>query len=805
MRNKQKTEVYVKAPEKAEEFSVLGKRLPRKDALQKVTGGVKYVADIQLPGMLYTRFLRSPHAHARITRIDASQAEALPGVKCVLTSQNIPRTHPRRKFQYVLDETIHQVGQEVAAVAAMTEEIAEAALRLIDVEYDVLPAVFDAEAAMQPDAPLVHPEHGTNIYRGKDIHQTPRLRADGWLPAEVGDIDKGFAEADYIVEGIYETPTQCHCSPMPRSTVCQWNGNELTCWADAQTPVLLLKDLAKNLRLPQSSIRVISINSVGGYGGKDPEEIATLTALMARKTSRPVKAVFSREEDFVATRHRTNYKAYEKIGVKRDGAITAMSHRMISNSGRDILNAIEVMSASAAATCATLYPCPNFKFEGCVVMTNIPVGAGMIGFGDPEAGFCVERLVDEAAEKIDMDPVAFRLKNCARYGTRGATRRDVLGLSHDELESRPGPIRWGIVGPDFAGLQKCIQKAAEKADWKKRWKGWGTPVEVNGTRKKGIGIAIGMHMSEFRLYAAMVKMNQDGTANVMSGAVEIGQGIGTAMAQVVAETLGIGYEDVSLLLGDTAATPEGWGVIASGGTSSAIAAARHAADDAKRKLFDIAAGRLKVKPDELEAKNRRIYVKGRPEVGMSVAEACLIGYQVTGTAVNPSPDSIIDGKTGNVIKSYACVATTAEVEVDTETGELNVLRLASAHDCGRAINPTIVENQIDMAVTMSNGYARSEGLIIDKNTGVVLNPNLLDYKLMTALDMPKSEDMQEIIVETPCAWGPYGAKGFSETGACAGAPAIANAVYNAIGVRIRGAHLAPENILEVLGESRISG
>ena len=783
----------------AQEFSVLGRSLPRKDALEKVTGEAKFVADIQLSRMLYTKFLRSPYAHAKITKIDTTKAEALMGVKCVLTHKNVPRAQSGRKFEYLLDETVHQVGEEVAAVAAVTKEIAEEALKLIDVEYEVLPAVFEAEEAMKPDAPLVHPEYGTNIYHGKDNNPIPRIRPDGWLPVEDGDVDKGFAEADYTIEGIYETPIQCHCSPMPRSVICQWNGDELTCWADTQVPMPVAKDLAKCLGIPQSSVRVIADYPVGGYGGKSPEKIATLAALLAKKTRRPVKAVFTREEEFIATHHRVNYKAYEKIGVKKDGSITAMTHRMIGNFGRDLYFSIEILACSAAATCSTLYPCPNVKFEGCAVMTNIPVGGAMNGMGDPEAGFCVERLIDEAAEKVGMDPVEFRLKNCARYGSRSATRRDILGLSHDDLDSHLGPIRWGIVGPDFDSLQECIRMVAEKANWKKKWRGWKTPMEVNDIKKKGIGIAIGMHLSEFRLYSAIVKMNQDGTANVMSSAAEIGQGIRTAMAQVVAEALGIHYEDVSVLLADTAATPEGWGVIASGGTSSAMAAAKHAADEVKRKLFDVTAPILGVKPNNLEAKNRRIYVKGHQEKGIPIAQACLRGYQITGSAVNPSPDSIIDEKTGKVIKSYACVATIAEVEVDTGTGGLSVLRLTSAHDCGRAINPIIVENQIDMSLTMSNGYGRSESLIIDKKTGVVLNPNLLDYKLMTILDMPTMKDMQEIIVEKPCAWGPFGAKGMSETGSTSATPAIANAIYNAIGARIRGAYLTPEKILQALG------
>jgi xanthine dehydrogenase molybdenum-binding subunit len=787
----------------AEMFSVLGKSLPRKDALEKVKGEAKYVADIELPGMLYAKFLRSPHAHARIAKIDTSKAEALPGVKGVLTYKNVPKVHPRRKFEYLLDETVHYAGEEVAAVAAETKEIAEEALKLIEVEYEVLPAVFDMEEAMKLGAPLVHPEYGTNMFHGSALQPVPRCSPDGWLTLEVGDIEKGFAEADYIVEGNYETPIQYPCSPMPRSVVCQWTGDKLTCWADTQVAVRVWQDIAYCLSIPQSSVRLIATYPVGGYGGKEPQKIATLTALLAKKTNRPVRAVFSREEDFIATHRRLNYKAREKIGVKKDGTITAIHHKMITNFGRDSTHAFWIPACAAVGTCSMLYEWQNSKWEGCSVLTNIVDNAAMNGFGDSEAGFCVERLIDEAAERIGMDPVQFRLKNCMRYGDKGMGYRPVMGLtdmSQLGREAPTGPLEWGIVGPDIDSFPECIRKVAEKARWKDKWMGWKTPMKVKGAKRRGIGIAIGMHHCEYVPSSAIVKMSHDGTAYVMSSYVEMGQGYGTAMAQVVAEALGLHYEDVNVLLADTAATPLGLGNVGSSGTSSGIAAAKHAADDAKRKLFAIAAERLEVKPEDLEARDRRIYVKGNPERGISIAEVCFIGYQITGTANNPPLESIIDEKTGKIINAYAVAATIAEVEVDTETGELNVLRIISAHDCGRAINPQIVENQIDMSVTMGNGWVRSENFIIDKNTGVVLNPNLLDYKIMTVLDMPKKDELQKIIVERPCAWGPFGAKGFSETATTTQAPAIANAVYNAIGVRIKGDHLTPDRILEALGK-----
>ncbi|MFC2025495.1 xanthine dehydrogenase family protein molybdopterin-binding subunit [Chloroflexota bacterium] len=767
-----------------DKFAVVGKRLPRVDAVAKVRGEATFVPDIQLPGMLYVRFLRSPHSHARILKINTKTAQKLPGVRAILTHKNVPKIHPRNKLEYLLCETMHYAGDEVAAVAAETKEIAEEALKLIKVEYEVLPAVYDAEEAMKPDAPLVHPEHGSNLYHG-----VAGCTPDGWLVVDIGDVAKGFTEADFIIENTYETPMQYTCSPMPRAVVCQWTGNKLTCWADTQTPQRVWYDLARCLGIPQSDVRLIC-RCVGSYGAKEPDKAAVLTALLARRTGRPVKTEFSREEDFIVTHRRLDYKTQGKMGVKKNGTITAVYNRVISNFGNDSLVPLGVLATSATKTFIMLYRSQNVKFEGCSVLTNTTQHSAMLGFGDPEANLCMERLIDEAAERVGMDPVEFRLKNCVRYGDKAYNRERLL-LGQDP--------HWGIVGSDI-DMQECIRRAAETADWKNKWKGWATPMEVNGSRRRGIGVSIGMHHCLYIEYSAVVRMNQDGTANVLSGAVEIGQGCATAIVQVVAETLGLRYEDVSATMADTAATPVGFGNVGSMGTSSAVTAAKYAADDARQKLLEIAARELGVKTADLDIKDRMILVTGQPEKRMPVATACTKGFQVIGVGLNPHPDTIKDEKTGEILQHYAVAAVVAEVEVDTDTGALSVLRMSSANDCGRAINPTNVENQIDLGITLGNGWIRSENFVIDRSTGVMLNPNLLDYKLMTILDVPKQDDVKKSILELPSAWGAYGAKGFSETAMVAVAPAIANAVYNAIGVRIRGAHFTPERILEALGK-----
>lgn len=779
-------EIRINEVKKLEDYTVMRTSAVRKDAVEKVTGSARYIQDIKLPGMLHAKYLRCPHAHARIKRIDTAKAEALPGVRCILTYKNVPKRTSMRKLNYLLGDTFTCPGEEVAAVAATTPEIAERALKLIEVEYEVLPAVFNAEEAMKPDAPLVNEEYGTNIYHGTPTVNISRLDpADHKLKLDYGDPDKGFEEADYIVENDDTTPVQYPCSPMPRGVVCEWVGDKLNCWADCQLPLYLLADLSKNLEIPQSAIHLVTHYVVGGYGGKSPEKTATLTAIMSQRTGKPVRSVFSRAEDFIGTHHRISYRNFNRMGVSKDGRIVAREHKTIADWGYDTVSHYICQGTALTEGVHSVYSCPNTRGESIGVLTNTLGYSAMNGFGGPEIMYSVDKLADMAAEKLDMDPVEFRLKNAVRYGDRAM----------EYEQSLFGPVNWGILGPDMDSFPEMIRMTAEKANWKEKWKGWKTPMSVNGSKRRGIGIGIGMHHTAYWPSSATVKMSQDGTATVQSGAVEIGQGYATIICQIVAESLGLRYEDVNPMVGDTSACPASRGNVASTGTSSAANACKLAADDAKRQIFEFAAKKLDVSPDQLEARDRKVWVKGTDRF-LTMAEICTEAWQIVGFGKNPAYFEIKDEKTGKTIHAYAGAVCIAEVEVDVETGKLDVLKMTCACDSGVSINPLMVENQMDLSIIMGSGWARTEAMIFDQKTGVVLNPNLLDYKVLTALDMPKEDDYQRIIVEKPSAWGPYGAKGFSETPITPVAPALANAIYNAIGVRVYEDSLQPDTILK---------
>jgi xanthine dehydrogenase molybdenum-binding subunit len=752
-----------------EEFSVIGKRLPRLDAPDKVLGRAQFTTDIKLPGMLHGKVLRSPYAHARVLKVDISRAEQLSGVKAVVTREDAPR-NPYILFppgvwlpdQYLFDEKVCYVGDAVAAVAAIREDIAEEALDLIEVEYEELPVVLDPEEAMSPEAPL--------------IHEAERNIAVGPVISKIGDVEKGFQEADYIFEDRYRTSRHCQCQMEPHTAVAYYEPNGmLTVWSSCQTPFPLKEFLSRWLEIPQSKVRVIAPHVGGGFGGKINTAAEGSAVLLSRKAGRPVKVQYSREEVFHSGTTRHPFIVELKTGVKRDGTITARQAKVILHCGPYSNFGPEVLTW-ARMCYEALYNVPNISFEGYVVYTNSSLTGAYRGFGNPQVTFAMESQMDSIAEKLEIDPIELRKKNHIKVG-------DIVYQGNWHISS--------------CGLDECLDRAAEQIGWK--GKRTAKQPATNNTKRRGIGMACMIHGSGGAnlfleapdVSACFVKCNPDGTVDLLLGLPDIGQGSTTAMAQIAAEELGVRLEDIRVTTSDTAVTPYDFGSGASRATYITGNAVKTAAAEAKQQILEKAAEMLEASPEDLEARDRRIYVKGSPERGLALAEVLLQcefapgATRIIGKAVYTPPQSL-----------PIFAAHFAEVEVDIETGQVKILQMVAAHDCGRAINPMAVEGQIEGAIHHGVGYALSEVLVLDQ-FGVPQNPSFMDYKILKATEMPR---ITPIIVEAPDPGGPFGAKGVGEPGMVASAPAITNAIYNAIGIRFKELPITPEKILKALRE-----
>jgi xanthine dehydrogenase molybdenum-binding subunit len=767
-----------------QEHSVVGKRLPAIDAIEKATGEGKFTVDIKLPRMLYGKILRSPYPHAKIIHIGTAKAERLDGVRAVITSKDtpmIPTTcypppHSVEDDQIFADEKVRYVGDRVAAVAAESEKIAEEALSRIEVEYEELPAVFDPEEGMRPNAPHIHEEAERNIAR-KPIT---------W---EVGDVEKGFKGADYIFEDRYRTQMVSHCCMEPHAVVASFDSSgKLTVWSSTQTPFGMRNMLAQALDMPVSKIRVIKPTHVGGgFGSKLDLILDGACALLSKKTGRPVRMVCSRKEEFYATRVRHAYIIDLKTGVTKDGVFVARQARVFVSNGAYTSHGLGVCG-HAGNLFGTLYKCPNIKYEGYVVYTNLITGGAFRGFGNPQISFAIESQIDTIAEKLGTDPKEFRLKNPIKAGEVTAAK-------------------WVMTS---SGIRECIEKGAERINWEKKRT---TSRGVSGKKKRGLGMAAGLHVQGFRLgtdtASAFVKFNEDGTVNLITGASDTGQGLHTILAQIVAEDLGIAAGDVSVVAGDTDSTPMGYGNYASKSTFIDGNAVRIAVADAKRQLLEQASDMLEASSEDLLLKDGKIFVKGAPEKAISVSDAVVTAQysnsSKVGTilgrgsydAINTEPPEI-DTWRGNYSCGNPFMAQFAEVEVDTETGEVEVLKIVAAHDLGKAINPMAAEGQIEGGIHMGTGYALSEELIYDRK-GQPINCSFVDYKMNRVSDMPKIEC---ILVEEEDPFGPFGAKGVAEPVLVPTAAAISNAIYNAVGVRIKNLPITPEKVLKALREKQ---
>jgi xanthine dehydrogenase molybdenum-binding subunit len=779
-----------------EEFAVVGKRIPRRDAPEKTTGAAKYTVDIKLPGMLIGKVLRSPYPHAKIIKIDTSKAKKLRGVEAVITIDDVPnkvfncamsnaaiegaavaaevtKAHAeeggglteKAAFvgdvldQRVLSDTARFMGDAIAAIAAIDEGIAEEALGLIDVEYEPLPAVFDPEEAMKPGAPIVHDATKNNVI----------VDASFSFDEDVG---KGFKEADCVVEGTFRTSRQKHCQLEASGAVASFDANgRLTVWSPGQAPYPMLDIISGLFDIPEGMIRWLTPYVGGAFGHYTSLWAEPICIALAQKTGKPVKLVYTREEEFSVTDSRQPAILSGKMGVKKDSTITAIETKAITNAGAYVCHAASTSAASMAWFFAS-YHFQNREGMGKVVYTNTPCTGGFRGYGNCRGMFELEQLVDMAAENIGMDPLEFRLKNIKRTGEAGW----VPGL----------PI-------ENSGIEECIRRGAERIGWKEKW----AQKKKEGIRRRGVGMACTIHSSSAYPFlmehtSSFIKLNADGSANLSVNPVEIGVGIQETCAQIAAEALGVRSEDIHIVSGDTDINMYDLGTFSSRSTYVVGMSVLKAAQEAKEKLLKRASEKLGVSPKELEAREGQIYVKAAPEKRISVADvvrATLYNYQLG------KGEHISGTCSFQPVQSPIFQASFAEVEVDTETGEVKVLRIIVAHDIGRAINPTTVEGQLQGGLIQGLGYALHEDLVIDSKTGKVLTDSFATYKIPSTLDIP---EIEVILVEQPVASGPFGAKSVGESGMILVAPVIANAIYNAVGVRITELPMTPERVLKAL-------
>jgi CO/xanthine dehydrogenase Mo-binding subunit len=716
------------------EFRIIGTRQPRRDAFERVSGRAKYTSDFYLPGMLYLKILRSPYPHARIVNVDTSKAQVLPGVKVVLTHKEMPwyRWNPSMP---VLTDVARFVGDDIAVVAATDEDTAAEAINLIKVEYQVLPHVLDPEEALKPNAPKLYPEG--NLIGGK--------------PTVVsrGDLAKGFAEADLVYEGRYRTPILQHATAESRVSVAKWEAGKLTLWDSTQGTFEVQKGVAKALKLPMNRVRVICNFMGGGFGDKgSAQRHNVLAALIARQTGRPARIELDRDELYVAAYHRYPVITELKYGVRKDGTLTAIEAKTVADMGA--YNHTPGADGTMQMMMYT-YRCPNMKGESYSVNTNNPDGGAMRCVGHPQGTFAQEVHMDAIAQKLGMDPVEFRLTNYARLE------------DGDQFNKIPFTSN---------GMEECIRRGAETFRWKERWQEPGTGA---GPVRRGVGMAIHAcrhgGMPPGLACSGMVRVNVDGTVNVLTGTTDIGGGQKGTMAMIAAEELGVLLSSVSVTSADTEVTTDTGSTGGSkqtivGGTGIKLAAA-----DAKNQLLDIAAAELKINKKDLTIRDGLVYAKGS-EKGIPLDQiAAKAPGPIMGRGVYKVPPDLVFHIPG---------AEFAEVEVDTRTGAVKVLQLVAVHDLGRAVNPLTAENQIEGGAIQGMSFALMEEQILDKNTGICVNPNHLDYRLPSIKDVPEIVPM---MVESVDPHGPFGAKGIGEPPYSPPAPAIANAIYNAIGLR----------------------
>lgn len=756
------------------QYDYLGKSFPRKGGVERVTGKCVYGVDLALPEAARGGVLRSPYAHARIKSIDTSEAEALPGVYAVVTAKDAPnvmygRTHVDR---YMLArERVRYIGDPVAAVAADSEATLKKALRMIKVDYEPLPVVLDGEEAMKPDAPTLHEEMPLPANLPKEFNVK---NVFAYIPVHLGDPDKAMAEADCVVEERYETAMVHPQFLEPRTVAARLEGDSrLTFWINAQSPFHVRSEISRLLQMPINQIHIVEMEVGGGFGGKaagvaSSSTLEPICGLLAMKAKRAVMIVMDKSEDAIAGTVRAPVKVWMQTGVKKDGTIVARKARMIFDAG-----GYSGQAGLAGGRCAQMlagwYRLPNVHVDGFIVYTNKQVCGPVRGPGGIQSAFAVESHMDSIAARLGMDPVEFRLKNVPGPGEKIVTGMKLRDVS----------------------LGETIRKAAEKIGWGKAKLG----------KNQGIGIATASWIEGAGPGAgAIVKVNEDGSATVLIGKVDYGTAPRFGIPMIAAEELGIPYDDIAVLNVDTDTCPWDAGTVGSRSTLTSGNAVRLAAIDARNQLFKIAAQRLEANIDDLEAKDRQIRVKGTPGKAIPIAAVATAAHnqigEVIGRGYFDSKATEAEEKEKGTSPPFTTHA--ALVEVDPETGRVQVLKYVAVHDVGFVIHPVAVEGQIEGALVQGLGQALCEQILFD-DQGRTLNRTFVDY-LMPTVNM--APEIETVIVEGYPGAGPYGAKGAGEIGCVPPAALVANAIYNAVGVRIRELPLSPERVLRAIREKR---
>ena len=769
----------------------VGSALPPLEADEKLDGTAQYIADLYRHGMLHGAILQSPHAHANIRGYDLREALALPGVRAIVTGDDVDHRH--RMGAFIKDESalakgkVRYVGEIVAAVAADSEAIARAATRLIRVDYEELPAVLDPEEALRDDAPHVH--EGSSAYAavfdsGTDGNVCSRT---GY---EVGDAERAWAACDVVVEGEFRTQAQAHLSLEPCGALAEVDAaGRVTLWSANQSVFRVQANVCESLGLPMTRLRCLTPRIGAGFGNKMEPHVQPVVVLLALKTRRPVKLILSREEDFESVRARHPFRIRMKTGARRNGTLLAREVELLLDGGAYGDDSPGVLGYALLMNCGP-YRIANVKAHGRVAYTNKLRSGAFRGFGVPQVTFASESQLDEIAERLQMDPIALRRKSLLTGGDAWFGGQPVLSN----------------------GLAECLNVVERESGWGKRNPGAQPTVAVDGAhrvdgKRRAFGVALTAHISGLLASGAIVRVLEDGTILLNTGAVDIGQGSNTALTQICAQALKVSVEQVAIASPDTDGSPYNWGTTASRVTYVTGRSVVGAAAEVEKKLKDQAAEMLECGVGDLELlPGGKVAIKGVEQRAVTFAQISGRAHWAAGGPVIGTHSWVFDTPTFDPKRSaavglpfaqigvFSFGALIVEIEVDTDTGKVRVVGAWSACDVGRAINPLMVTGQIEGAFIQGMGYALVEEMVWDG--GRLANPSLMDYKIPTIAELP--ETLNAYIVESDEPGGPFGAKSVGELGINGVAAAIANAVASATGARIRELPLSGERVLNAV-------